>query len=345
MNERRCTAYLLLCDKTKFISDMHAQMSILRDIIYGSVPYGADLQRVCAELELDPKDLNDSERLVPFKPAAAVWDVVIAETKNPFLGLQLGEKISPSILGLIGYLMQSSRTLLEAINALARFNDLHSTMMKYFLEASGEELLIRYDPAAMWQHQYPESVRQSMELAMSGLITVFKTLCGKNVFPVKVELPYPARNVTEYERIFRCQIVFRATRYALTFSKRDLAAAIGSYDKSLLARFEEILEMKLRSLNVETKFSDRISQTVLVDFKGNAPTVEVIASYLHMTPRSVQRKLKEESTTYREISGRFKKELADVILTNAGYRVSEVASLLGYSDSSAFRKALKRWNG
>ena len=171
INEGRCTRYSLFCDKTQFISDMHAQMSILRDIIYGSIPHGADLQRVCAALGLDPQDLNDSERLVPFKPAAEVWDVVIAETKNLFLGLQLGEKINPSILGLMGYLMQSSRTLHEAISVLARFNDLHSTMMKYRIETSGDEVLVHYEPAVLWQHQYPESVRQSIELAMSAMVT------------------------------------------------------------------------------------------------------------------------------------------------------------------------------
>jgi len=323
---------------------MHAQMSILRDIIYGSIPHGADFQRICAALGLDPQDLNDSERLVPFKPAAEVWDVVIAETKNLFLGLQLGEKINPSILGLMGYLMQSSRTLHEAISVLARFNDLHSTMMKYRIETSGDVVLIHYEPAVLWQHQYPESVRQSIELAMSAMVTLFKTLSGKNVFPVKVELPYPARDIREYERIFRSSIVFRAKQSALTFAKRDFMAPIGSYDKSLLARFEEILEMKLKSLNGQTNFIDRISQAILLDFKGNAPAMEVIASHLNMTPRSVQRKLKEEDTTYREISGRFKKELAEVVLKNAVFRVSEVANLLGYSDSSAFRKALKRWN-
>ncbi|HEY3429320.1 MAG TPA: AraC family transcriptional regulator ligand-binding domain-containing protein [Cyclobacteriaceae bacterium] len=319
-------------------------MSILRDIIYGAVSYGADLHRVCAALDLDPQDLNDSERLVPFKPAAEVWDVVLAETNNHFLGLQLGEKISPSILGLIGYLMQSSRTLLEAIMVFAKFNDLHSTMLKYKFEESDDHLVIHYEPALVWKHQYPESVRQSIELAMSGMITIFKTLSGRNIFPVRVELPYSKRNVHEYERIFRGAIKFNANRSALTFTKRDLEAPISSYDTSLFARFENILKDKVKLLRIEKKFSDLISQTILTDFKGNAPSVEVMASQLNMTPRAIQRKLKEESTTYRQITGRFKKELAEVILVNKEFRVSEVASLLGYSDSSAFRKALKRWN-
>jgi AraC-like DNA-binding protein len=324
--------------------DMHAQMSILRDIIYGSVAYGADVNRVCAALKIDPRDLNDSERLVPFKPAAEVWDVVLDETNHPLLGLHLGEKMSPAILGMIGYLMQSSQTLLEAIIQLAKFNDLHSTMMKYIIVESRDEVEIQFHPAAVWQHQYPESVRQSVELAMSGILTLFRTVSSKSVFPLKVELMEPSRSVGEYERVFRNTIVFNASRYASTFRKSDLLLPVTSFDKSLFARFGEILDKKLKSLNAEEKFSDKIRKVILTEFKGNSPSVELVAARMNMTTRSIQRRLKEEDTTYRQIAGRFKKELADIVLSDPKFSVSEVSTLLGYSDSSALRKALKRWS-
>ncbi|HTF17754.1 MAG TPA: AraC family transcriptional regulator ligand-binding domain-containing protein [Chryseolinea sp.] len=323
---------------------MHAQMSILRDIIYGSVPYGADVDRVCAMLEINPHDLNDSERLVPFKAAAEVWDVVLAETHHPLLGLHLGEKISPAILGMIGYLMQSSRTLYEAIIQLAKFNDLHSTMMKYIIVEAHGQVEIQYHPATMWLHQYPESVRQSMELAMSGLVTLFRTISSRSVFPAKVEVFHPSRHVEEYERIFRAPILFNAGQYALTFRKSDLAFPIASFDKSLFTRFGDILEKKLQSLNAEEKFSDRIRQVILTEFKGNSPSVDSVAAHMNMTARSIQRRLKDERTTYREIAGRFKKELAEIVLTDPKFSASEVSTLLGYSDPSALRKALKRWS-
>lgn len=322
---------------------MHAQMSILRDIIYGAVPYGANVVSACAALGIEPNELNDSERLIPFKPAAEVWDVVIEQTKHDLLGLHLGEKITPAILGLIGYLMQSSRNLLEAILQLARFNDLHSTMMKYQIVETDDEVGIHYHAATVWVHQYPESVRQSIELAMSGLVTFFKTISGAGVYPVKVELGYPARQSAEYERVFRGTVVFNAGRDAMTFKKKDLLVPIASFDKSLFTRFADILEKKLTSLNAEQKFSDRIRQTILTEFKGNSPSVEVIAATMNMTPRSIQRRLKEEDTTYREIAGRFKKELADVVLSDPRFSASQVSTLLGYSDASALRKAIKRW--
>jgi len=196
----------------------------------------------------------------------------------------------------------------------------------------------------VWQHQYPESVRQSIELAMSGIVTLFRTISSRSVFPVKVELMETSRSVEEYERVFRGAIVFNAGRYASTFRRSDLLLPVTSFDKSLFTRFGEILEKKLKSLNAEEKFSDRIRHVILTEFKGNSPSVELVAAHMNMTPRSIQRRLKEEHTTYRDIAGRFKKELAEIVLADPKFSVSEVSTLLGYSDSSALRKALKRWS-
>lgn len=323
---------------------MHAQMSILRDIIYGAVVRGADLKKVCAALDIDPNHLHDSERLVPFKPSAEVWDVTLAHTHDPLLGLHLGEEIGPSILGMIGYLMQSSSTLHEALLQLEKFNALHSTMLKYVLKESDGTLTIHYEPAMLWQHQYPESVRQSIEIAMSGMLTIFRVLSGKRIFPIKVALAYPVRAIKEYERIFQSTIQFNAKENFLVFSMQSLTTSVISYDKSLFAFFNHTLEQKLETLTSSKPFSAKIAQMVIIDFKGRLPSIEVAASHLNMTARSLQRKLKEEQTSYRQLVMGLKKELAETILSRPDFRVGEVANMLGYSDSSAFRKALKKWN-
>lgn len=323
---------------------MHAQMPILRDIIYGAVARGADLKTVCAALELDPNHLSESDRLVPFKPAAEVWDVTLLYTNDPLLGLHLGEEIGPGILGMLGYMMQSSRTLYEALVLLEKFNSLHSTMLKYNLRESDNTLTIHYDPAILWQHQYPESLRQSIELAMSGLLTIFRILSGKKIYPEKVELAYPARSVQEYERIFKCVLNFNMKQNAMVFSMDSLRTIVNSYDKSLFAFFNDTLEHKLKALTDSKPFSAQITHMIIADFKGRLPSIEIAASHLNMTARSLQRRLKQEQTNYRKLTAGFKKELAAAILSKQDFRMGEVANILGYSDSSAFRKALKKWN-
>lgn len=323
---------------------MHAQTSILRDIIYGAVARGADLKQMCAALDIDPNHLHESDRLVPFKPAAEVWDVALERTHDPLLGLHLGEEIGPAILGMIGYMMQSSRTLYETVMLLVKFNSLHSTMLKYILTESDQTVVIHYDPAIVWQHQYPESLRQSIEMAMSGILTIFRILSGKRIFPLKIELAYPARSIEEYERVFQSAIDFNARQNSISFSKATLATAVSSHDKSLFAFFNNTLEQKLNDLNSSKLLSAKLTQMIITDFKGRTPSIEIAAAHLNMTARSLQRRLKEENTSYRQIANGFKKDLAETILSRQDFRVGEVASILGYSDSSAFRKALKKWN-
>ena len=323
---------------------MHAQMPILRDIIYGAAARGADFKKVCEELGLDPQALNDSDKPVPFKPAAEVWNVVLDHTKDPLLGLHLGEELSPAILGMIGYLMQSSGTLYEAVNMLIKYNELYSTMMKFSSEEVVDQIRIHYDPAPLWQHQYPESARQSIEIAMAGMLKIFKTLSGKKIFPTHVALAYPSRSLGEYERIFQAVIHFQGKDNTLTFRKSDLLLAVISYDKSLFAFFNNTLDQKLKSLRKDERFSDRLKKMIINDFRGRPPSIDIAASHFNMTPRSLQRKLKEEQRSYRDIVTDIKKELAQTILTRTDFRIGEVAEMLGYSDSSSFRKAFRKWS-
>ena len=259
---------------------MEAQMHILRDIIYGISARGADFKKVCAELGFDPAQLQEAEQWVPYKPAAEIWNVAIKQTGDELIGLHLGEELSPTILGMIGYLMQSSKNLLEAFAMLSKYNVLYSTMMKFYFTEQNNEVSIHYEPALLWQKEYYESARQSVELSMSGMLILFKKLSGKNVFPVRVDLVYPLRKKSEYERIFKSPVKFKTTQNRLIFRKEDLLRDIISHDKSFFAFFNSTLEQKLQRLKKSGRLSDQLIQIIMRDFKGKVPPVEIVASQL-----------------------------------------------------------------
>jgi AraC-like DNA-binding protein len=78
-------------------------------------------------------------------------------------------------------------------------------------------------------------------------------------------------------------------------------------------------------------------------FKGQIPTVEDAADGLGITVRTLQRKLAEEQTSFREIASEVKKELALHLMKNRPGTITEVAEVLGYNDLPAFRRAFKGW--
>lgn len=323
---------------------MHALMSIIRDIIYAAVSHGADFSMLCAALEIAPADLNDSEKLVDFETAARVWDVALEQTGDPLLGLHIGEEISPAILGMTGYLMQNCRTLHEALDAFCKFNNLYSTMFHYSVQQERNMTLICFQPNALYEKKYSESARQSVEISMAGLLRLFYLLSDKKINPVKAELFYAKRQVSEYERVLGCPMQFNANRNALSFDSNALQLPINRHDISLFSFFNTVLQQKLDDRKKAEGFADAVRNQIMTSFKGLAPPIEIAASSLGLTTRSLQRKLKEENTSYRELCSQIKKELTGSLIRNRHLKIKDMARLLGYSDSSAFRKAFKKWN-
>ena len=75
------------------------------------------------------------------------------------------------------------------------------------------------------------------------------------------------------------------------------------------------------------------------------PEMGAVAKTIGMSPRTLHRRLKEEGTSFAEITDQVRAELAQSYLARGGLSIGEVAALVGFNDSSAFTKAYKRWTG
>src|SRR3546814_15678017 len=72
---------------------------------------------------------------------------------------------------------------------------------------------------------------------------------------------------------------------------------------------------------------------------------DVCSSDLHLSVRSLQRRLAEEATGFDALLNETRHELAVSYLRNPRYSIGEITFLLGFSDASAFARAFKRWSG
>ncbi len=330
----------ILCQKRDILRQMFAHMPIIRDILYGAASRGAILSDLCNSLEISVEELNDSEKSVDFQKAYRSWELAVKYTQDSMLGLHLGETATPSILGLIGHLMQSSPDLLSAYQRVCKHATLATDMFRYSIESNQQQTILRYEPAGLWLKISEASARQAVEQAMAGTLNVFYLLSGKRVKPVRTEFIFSKRNTAEYERIFNSTIKFNGKQNALYFNTQQLHLSVISYDKSLFALFERIIQEKLEKLDRKLSLSDQVKKVLAQEFKGQITSAGVMATHLNMSVRTFQRKLNEEGTSYRELSKNLRRELALKLLKTSGIRVSEVASILGYSEASALRKAL-----
>jgi len=319
------------------------QVSIMRDLIYGAVSHGASLQALCQRMGIDPHLLTDAEKHMDWEAAARFWDAAVEMTGDEQLGLHMGLHVGASSFGVLGYLSLSCRTLEEALQAIVRFNDTLSTIFKYKLEFSEGLVHVCFEPLPLYEKMYPESARQAVEISASSFAMQMNRLTGKNLRPVVVELVYPKRAPEEYERVLRAPVKFNARRSAITITQEQYKAPILSHDKSLFALFNAMLVKKQNALSGENTLSEKIRSLLLFDFNGQVPALEIMASHLSLTSRTLQRKLTEEGTSYRALSHQLRKELATEML-NTNLKKQEIASLLGYTDDSTLRRQVKAWD-
>lgn len=91
--------------------------------------------------------------------------------------------------------------------------------------------------------------------------------------------------------------------------------------------------------------ADAVRRCLSGELCNGQPTLEQIAPRLHMSPRTLHRRLDDEGTSFRQVLTDVRRELATRHLKERQLPVSEIAFLLGFSEASAFHGAFKRWTG
>ena len=194
----------------------------------------------------------------------------------------------------------------------------------------------------IWTMKYPEPARQANDFLIAIIVNTLGSLAGKHLVPIRVELTNDMREVSEYRKFFGCEVLFNKDVNRIVLSKEDISTPILTADQSMFQTFSAIVADK-HELFETNSTTENLKQVLFMQFKGRIPTIEEAASALNTTPRNLQRKLLQEQTTFRDIAGETRKEIAFQLMQNPAIKISEVSDILGYSDLTAFRKAFKSW--
>ncbi|MCE6992795.1 AraC family transcriptional regulator [Dyadobacter sp. CY323] len=323
---------------------MYTTIRVLRNIMYAARENGGNLNRLCESLGIVPADLSNGEkRIEGVRPVINLWAEVISSTKDPLFGLHLGLKSNPSAFGLLGYLMQSCQTFKDALNEIDRYQETVSGWITYEF-VSGKQCELTFSINPLWWHASPETARQALDSAMAGALSYINILTGQHIYPVLAELTSDEVFLkAPYEKAFQCPLKLGSDKNRLTFSKELFGMPLVGHDESLYATFAQTLREKYSSLTQPEQFTDRVRSTIIQDFYGKIPPLEIIAAQMNMSERSFQRKLQQEDESYRSLGIKMKQDLALNLLQNTNATVHAISEVLGYTEPSAFHRAFKNW--
>lgn len=320
---------------------MALQGTVIRTIFQTATSFGAAFDTLCQLSGISPQEISDSENMVEWEKAALIWVPLLKLSGDPLIGLHVGMGVNKLLHGMVGFLIQSSKDLNQGLQLLCRYGHMVSPMVEYRYTVN-EVIIFEITQNKMWLMKHPEPARHANDFLFAALVNTFYALSGKRLVPLRIELAYEMREISEYRKFFGCEVLFNKDVNRIVLSKEDLSTPILTSDQSMFQLFNSIVADKQARLETNSTV-ENLKQVLFMQFRGRIPTIEEAASALNITPRNLQRRLLQEQTTFRDIAGEIRKEIAFQLMQNPAIKISEVSDILGYSDLTSFRKAFKSW--
>jgi AraC-like DNA-binding protein len=288
-----------------------------------------------------PQDLFDQVRIfVTTEEMFALWRAIGEVSKDPAIGLKLAietktERFHPMALAAL-----SSETFGAAVEHMARYKRL-SAPEKILSEKDADEWSIqfRFTLAADAEPQV------LLDHCFAWTVTIARQGIGKRITPVRIELVQPRSNVKILERHFGCPVVCGARRDALIFRATDADCPFITRNAELLDLLAPQFEEALKLHSSEDSFTELVRGAIQQRLTGNRPSIENIASDLHITPRTLQRRLQDSGASFQRILDDARHQMARHYLRNSVLELNEAAYLLGYEDTNSFSRAFRTWEG
>jgi AraC-like DNA-binding protein len=294
---------------------------------------GFDLKSILDRVGIPKSALEDTQTRLPKRRFQALWQVASEATGDPAIALRVSTLVKANELGVIGYLAAASDSRRNAFELVKDLTPLLWEDVQCDLESGGGVAFIRCSTGSG-----PQESHFTTEYAIGLTVTMSRVLGAGRSDPLEARFSYPApAYADEYERILRLPIRFDAGEDGVLFPISMMDSLNPSADAALRQLLERYAADQLAK--------QRIRACIRSMLPLGSLTADAVAAQFSMSNRTLRRRLRQEATSYQEILDDVRAELARHYLTNEKRGIDEVAFLLGFSDSSAFTKAFRRWSG
>ena len=301
---------------------------------------GVEPAAVLRRAGLSPGLARQPRVLLTTKELFALWRAVGEISSNPAIGLLLGTENRTQRFHPIGLVALSSENFGAAVDHMARYKQL-TCPEEIRQEVDDKEWSIQFH----WLLAYEIEPPVLIECAFAWVLSIGRLGTGMRLSPLRVELIQPRAHVKTMERHFGCPVVWGAPRNALIFRAGDAQRPFVTRNAELLAMLAPQFEEELKQENGGENFVERVRVAIQQKLTGQRPTIDDIADTLHISSRTLQRRLQDEGFSFQRVLEEARHQLARHYLNNSSLELNEAAYLLGYEDGNSFVRAFRTWEG
>ena len=304
---------------------------------------GYDIDAVAEKCNLNIKHIIDSKQLPNANQMNKLWEEAIDITQEQSLGLELGEHYNFMALGLVGQVIQNAETIENALEQTMEFSNVLTDLLTIELEKEDQFFRLKFIPNPECFLQYKTATIQTILTSMMFTLKEYQLLTFQKIKPRRADFAMKINHHFDYQRMFKCEIVDDSAQFVLEFDNQYLDKKIVGADYKSLHLF---IERATQLLNTKEYYSMKrtLRKLLFLQFNNGFISIEDAARLLHLSSRTLQRKLSEEQTSFNAVLDEIKKDLA-IYYLKRNVKVKEITTILGYKNVSSFSRSFKKWAG
>ena len=290
---------------------------------------------------IDPAIIRDPHAQIPRSNSDALLGALASRIAEPAFGLQAARCWHPSNLGTLGYAWLSSSTLRSGLRRVARYWRIVIADVAVRLDETPEG--VEFVHASADRPGVAEGIRGDAVMAI--IHDMCRTNFGDGFRPQRIAFRRTAPvDSHAYEALFRCPVTFGADANRIVIGRTEADHPLPTGNRDIAAAHDGVLVEQLARLE-KANIVARLRASLLERMTLGEFSEEDLASDLHMSRRSLQRRLAEADESYQSLVDDTRRDMALRYIEDPAKSATDITFLVGYSQQSAFTRAFRRWTG
>jgi AraC-like DNA-binding protein len=300
--------------------------------------HGVDAEALFSRARMRFDQLHDPNARYPLAAIYRLWSLAEEATSDPCFGLEVGESWHPTSFHALGYSALAAASLGEAFGYLARYSRIVSSGARVEVTRTAAEVVVKL----MGREPLPHTAA-AVQAGLAAIVVLCRCAKGDGIAPSRVHFMHHDNETrARLERFFGCGVAFDSPYNGLAFPRRDVDAPLPGANAALLRVNAQALHRYAARIDSQ-QLADRVREHIVHLLPSAEADQARVAREINMSSRNLQRKLKDEGFTFRELVDDTRKRLAEQYAEDSTLSSSEVAYLLGFTEPSSFVRAKRRW--
>ena len=283
---------------------------------------------------------SSGQGMVTTEQFFALWRSLEELSGDPAIGVRLPKSVPMEQHHPVTIAAYHARTFRDALQRLARYKSL-CCFEEVTLREAKNECSIEFD----WYLTRESPPDLLIDAGFMTTLELGRRGTGQPLKPARVEFMRNETHRELYETAFGCAVKFNARHNTIYFRSRDLDLPFISYNADLLAMLTPQLDDQLARRRKKQTYAEQVKWVLQRLLGGNRPEITDVAKELGVSSRTLQRRITNEGTSFRELLSEARRKLAQHYLKQPSLGIGEIAYLLSYEDPSSFFRAFHDWEG